>query len=197
MSMGQCHIAKCRAELAPDSPASESEICQLLNTSNLQTASYVVVHVGSGAPARELSVDTWRRVVGSLSSKQLVVFTGRGPREKSAISEIISGLPNCIDATDRLSWQGFVTTIRYADRLYGVESMAGHVAAAVGTASVLVYSGMAGVARWRPDTDLARIWTHHVPCSPCGKMEGCEHMSCVRGVGAEDLLSSISTESRI
>lgn len=196
MSLDDSDLAQCRAELAADTPQSISEVCDLLNVSNVESLRYVVVHIGSGAPARELPVETWRKVVRELSAEHLVILTGRGAREKRAILQVIGGLPNCVDASDRLSWQGFVTTIRHADRMYGVESMAGHVAAAVGTPSVLAYSGMAGVARWRPDTDLATIWTHHVPCSPCGNMRGCDHMACVREIRGEDLVSTISIGTR-
>jgi len=195
MSLDETQLSHCRAELAPDSFESTKELCDLLQLSDLHAADYFVIHIGSGAPARELPSSTWRAVVAELSREHLLLFTGRGAREKAEIRKIIAGFPNCVDACDRLSWRGLVTAIRHAARFYGVESMAGHVAAAVGTRSVLAYSGMAGVARWRPDTSLAMIWTHNVSCSPCGNMKGCKHMACVRRIMAKDLVASASTES--
>ena len=89
----------------------------------------------------------------------MLLFTGRGSREGQQIARVIEGLDHCISACDRLTWNGFVTAVKHCERLYGVESMAGHVAAAVGTPCTVIYTGTAGVARWRPKE-------MHVRCLP-------------------------------
>lgn len=190
------HFVHRRGCLAPDTGASVDELCRVLNAQTLEGLRYTVVHVGSGAPARELPVETWRSVVSELSKEHLLLFTGKGSRDEKTILEVTHGFGNCINGLNRLSWMGFVTAVRHAERLYGVESMAGHVAAAVGTRAILVYSGTAGVARWRPESEVATIWTNNLPCSPCGNMEGCEHMACVKGVTAGQIVDSTTLIAR-
>ena len=90
-------------------------------------------------------------MAASLSIDHLLVFTGKGPRESLNIEQVTEGLSNCVNACGKLSWEGFVTAIRHAETLYAVDSMAGHVAAAVGTKCVSIFGGMSTIARWRPE----------------------------------------------
>ena len=191
LGIDPAYLKKRKATLAPDTEQSRNEVCNLLQVSDLAQSRHSVIHVGSGAPARELSPHVWREVASKLSKDHTVILTGKGPRDEANIKIITDGLSNCIDAAGKLSWRGFVTAVRHADVLYGVESMAGHVAAAVETRSVLVYAGTAGPARWRPESKLSTIWTNHVRCAPCGLIQGCEEMSCIRGITAEDILNPL------
>lgn len=174
------HLSRRRSILAPDTPDAISEVCRLFGAQTLEGLRYRIIHVGTGASCRELPVVFWRELAVRLSDHKLL-FTGRGPREKQAIQEITRDLPHCIDACDNLGWAAYVAAVRHAEKLYGVESMAGHVAAAVGTSSSVVYSGVAGVARWRPDGTSVTVFSNPVACSPCHRMEGCAEMTCLRG----------------
>ena len=144
--------------------------------------------MGSGASIRELPISFWREVVRAIPGRYNILFTGRGERENKNIAATIEGRDNCINACDKLSWGGFVAAVRHADVLYGVESMAGHVAGAVGTKCVVVYSGTAGVARWRPEGPSTTVFTNHVPCAPCFRVLGCEDMTCMQGHRPKDLV---------
>lgn len=174
--------------LPTSSPDAIKEVCEVLKTSTLANVHYLVLHIGSGAPHRELPIEFWRELVQELSRDHILFFTGKGQREAQNICSVISGFPNCVNACDRLSWNGFVAAIRYAKVLYGVESMAGHVASAVGTRCVVVYTGAAGVARWRPEGNDSIVFTNHVPCAPCSKSNGCKEMACLRGIKPVDIL---------
>ncbi|HEV2619922.1 MAG TPA: glycosyltransferase family 9 protein [Acidobacteriaceae bacterium] len=176
------HLSKRHSMLAPSSDAAKQEVCDLLEIEALGRTQYIVIHIGSGEPSRELPVEFWRQVAQELSTNYTLLFTGRGVRDEQQIARVISGLPHCVSACNQLSWNGFVAAVRYGKYLYGVESMAGHVAAAVGTACSVVYTGTAGVARWRPDGIDCTVFTQHVPCAPCGLVKGCEHMTCLRAI---------------
>jgi ADP-heptose:LPS heptosyltransferase len=184
------HLSLRHAVLQPSTPAAEREMCDLLEVERLASASYIIIHIGSGEPGRELPADFWRKVAAELSRDHLLVFTGRGEREQQQINRVIDSLDGCISACNRLSWNGFVTAVRHASMLYGVESMAGHVAAAVGTPCTVIYTGTAGVARWRPEGTRCTVFTQHVPCAPCGIPSGCDHMTCIRSITPESILNS-------
>lgn len=181
------HFQLRKAVLPPSDASSIQEVASLLQVSNLDDVRYRIVHMGSGAIQRELSVSFWRELAEQLTPNCTLLFTGRGKRENDNIVAAICGLQNCVNACDRLSWNGFVAAVRNAELLYGVESMAGHVAAAVGTKCEVVYGGASGVARWRPDSRDSTVFTNHLPCAPCLLPLGCAEMTCMRGISPDKL----------
>jgi len=179
-----------RPTLAPSTSPAVEELRSLLGE---QALPYSIVHLGSGNPAKELPTELWVTVVNGLAESGKVVFTGHGTREDAAIEAVRSRLApggQSVNVCGKLSWDGFVAAVRSAQVLYGVDSAAVHVAAAVGTRSVAVYSGIGGVGRWRPISDLTTVWSNPVPCSPCHLPHGCAQMSCMVPVSADDLLNS-------
>ena len=181
-------LAKRHPVLAPSTRKSIDEVTALLGVPGLENTSYRVIHMGSGEPAREMPTEFWREIATTLSAEGILFFTGRGEKEERQIETVIEGLPNCVSACNRLSWEGFVTALRYSKMVYGVESMAGHVAAAVGTPCTVVYTGTAGVGRWHPEGEACTVFTQHVACAPCGRTGGCEAMTCTRSVTPLSLL---------
>jgi ADP-heptose:LPS heptosyltransferase len=176
------------SSLPPSDDAAVEELCRALGVPKLDGHPYVIVHMGTAAAQREFPLSFWRDLAVRLSAERNLVFTGRGSREKQNIAQTMAGLPNCTDACDKLSWNGFVAAVRHAQALFGVESMAGHVAGAVGTRCIVVYNGAAGVARWRPEGSGSLVFTNHVPCAPCLRPMGCPEMHCMQGFHASDVI---------
>lgn len=181
-------LARRRPSLPPDEASAVREVCSLLKVDDLASRPYRVVHMGTGALHREMPLSFWRSLAQLLCDDHVLLFTGHGARENDHINKTIVGLPNCINACGKLTWMGFVTAVRHADMLYGVESMAGHVAAAVGTRCAVIYSGTAGVPRWRPEGEECIVFTNHVPCAPCGLVQGCAEMTCLKKIVPADLV---------
>jgi ADP-heptose:LPS heptosyltransferase len=188
LRLAQMHLEKRKAILPESTDEAVREVCRLVKVSNIMDARYRIVHIGTGARYRELPFEFWRKLAETLSKEYTLVFTGSGAREETQIAEIVDGLDHCVNACNSLSWNGFVAAVRYAEVLYGVESMAGHVAAALGTRSIVVYAGAAGVARWRPDGAVT-VLTNNVECAPCNLPNGCESMACIRGIQPQELIN--------
>ena len=184
------HLQKRRATLPESSEDATREVCKLLGISQISHLQYRVIHMGSGVMNRELPPRFWREVAEELSKWTTLIFTGKGERESDNVDCVISGLDHCINACDQLSWDGFVAAIRFAEVVYGVESMAGHVAAAVGTTGVAAYTGVSGVAKWRPDSPGSSVFSRHVACAPCHDVRGCEAMTCRCGVSPKEFLNT-------
>ena len=183
------YFALRRSTLPPTGDDADQEVCQLLQVTSLREARYRIVHIGSGDARREFPDIFWRELAEKLCPQHTLLFTGRGPREAGKIARIIDGLPNCVNACDQFSWSGYVAAVRHAEILYGVESMAGHLAGAVGTRCIVAYGGTAGVARWRPEGRDSIVMTNHVPCAPCHQPDGCPEMTCMHGFGPDDLIA--------
>lgn len=189
LSLDATHLERRKAQLAENGDRSIREVKALLGMEHMNDATYQVIHMGSGALNRELPIAFWREIARELSHSSTLVFTGKGDREARNAASVIDGLDRCVNACGALSWDGFVAAIRHARMLYGVESMAGHVAAAVGTPFVVAYTGMAGVARWRPESELGTVLSLHLNCAPCQRMNGCKEMPCLRKITPGDVLA--------
>ena len=187
LQLAQVHTEKRKPILPESTGKAIQEVCQLLNISGISDVRYRVIHIGAGARHRELPATFWRELAEALSKKHILIFTGHGGREAMQIAQIIDGLDHCINACNSLSWSGFVAAVRHAEALYGIESMAGHVAGAVGTRCIVVYTGAAGVVRWRPEGPITVI-SNHLECAPCGLPNGCKAMTCIQGIQPQDLI---------
>ena len=156
------------------------------------TEEYLVLHVGTGLAIKEWPVEKWRQVVERLaSSGRRLIFTGTGAKEASTIELVIERMPNCINLCNALNWQSFVSVIAGAKGVLGVDSVAGHVAAAVGTPCVVIAPGTANRYHWRPRAENCAVVVRPVPCSPCYRQYGCDGMECVRMVTVGDVLSEV------
>lgn len=145
--------------------------------------SYVVLHPGTGAAFKEWQTDKWCELTAKLRASGFeVVLTGCDPRESATIMKIKEVVPSAINLCGLLSFAQFVRIIEGARLLVGVDSLAGHLAAACATPNVLIYTGANNHAQMRPFDRHSRIVTCQVPCSPCFLTRGCDGMECVRDV---------------
>lgn len=153
---------------------------------------FIVVHVGSGNPIKEWPIEKWKELCKKLvDAGHYLVFTGKGKRELDAIQCISSGLKNSLNLCDRLSWEECITLIKTAKALIGVDSGAGHVAAATDTPAILLFTGIHPIELWKPLSAKAHALIHPVPCHPCHLNRGCESMQCIRNIGVETVFTAI------
>jgi ADP-heptose:LPS heptosyltransferase len=144
---------------------------------------YLVLHPGTGAVFKEWQVDKWCELASQLLETGCdIILTGSGVREAELSSRIKRVVPSAIDLSGRLSFAQFVRIVQKARLLVGVDSLAGHLAAASATPSVLIYTGASNQSQMRPFGDRSEVVTWEVPCSPCFRANGCDGMECIRNV---------------
>jgi ADP-heptose:LPS heptosyltransferase len=152
---------------------------------------YVVMHMGAGNPLKEWPEQKWIDLAAALlQDGYRIVFTGRGEREAAAVKRVRQSLGAGTDLCDKLEWSEWVEVIRGARLLVGVDSAAGHVAAATHTPSVLIYTGMSNDIQWRPLTTRCEPLRYATTCAPCYRSRGCASMACVREVEVRQVLKS-------
>jgi ADP-heptose:LPS heptosyltransferase len=194
LGVQQSHLRLRKASI-PVTQDGLEELKSILPCPDIIPAGYCVVHMGAGAPVRELPSSFWRTLVQFESQSSMVVLTGKGKRDAEQIARVTKGMMNCVSVCDTLSWKGFVSAIRHARKVYSVDTVAMHVAAAVGTPCSAVCTGISGVGRWRPEGEQVTIWANHVPCAPCERRNGCPEMSCLKGIHPADLLNASRQDS--
>ncbi|GCF87204.1 glycosyltransferase family 9 protein [Geobacter sp. SVR] len=158
----------------------------------LQNKNYIIIHIGAGAAFKEWPDKYWITLLTLLERDGVqLCFTGTGLSEFNKIETIISGINGCVNLCDKLSWDAFVEVVAGAKLLIGVDSLAGHLAAAVHVPFIVIKTGITS-NQWRPFGDGA-VLTYPVSCAPCYLKNGCESMGCVRLVKPEDVYSEIET----
>jgi len=161
----------------------------------LSIQSYIVIHMGTGNAQKNWPEKHWKILSERLVAKGYYLkFTGIGKRENQAIERVTNGLSQTENLCDQLSWKGFTQTIQNAELLIAPDTSAGHVAAAAGTPSILLFTGINPDQQWRPFGNTTTCITHPVPCSPCFK--GCHEMSCIRLLSVESVYEEVEKHFR-
>lgn len=142
--------------------------CCLLPTAGCRRL--VVFHVGAGTSAKCWPAEHWRELLGRMivEAGARVVLVG-SRRDSSFAGRIMQGnrWPGVADWTGRLSLRETAALIESADLFIGPDSGPAHLAAAVGTPAVVLFSGTNRVRQWRPWGRRVLTMKHPVPCSPC------------------------------
>lgn len=114
---------------------------------------YVAVHPGADAPSRGYPVPGWQAVVSALTrGGHTVVITG-GPADRPAARALAGAARapgHAVDLAGRTDVAGLAETLRRASVLVAGNTGPAHVAAAVGTPVVSLFSPVVPAVRWAP-----------------------------------------------
>lgn len=154
---------------------------------------YIVIHMGSGNPIKQWPIEKWKELCRRWSRQgHFLVFTGKGKREKQAIEEVTQGLENCLDLSEKLSWEESVAVVKRARLLVSVDTGLGHAASASETPAIHLYTGIHPLRLWAPLGSKKTVLTHFVPCHPCHRGKGCESMSCIREISVDEVDAALN-----
>lgn len=151
---------------------------------------FAVVHAGSQLPSRRWPAARFAAVADGLADAGLgIVLTG-SPAEAPLVRLVAEQMRHpALDLTGRTTLWTLGALVERASVVVCNDTGISHVAAALGTPSVVVASG-SDVARWAPaDATLHRVFWHDVPCRPCAHPV-CPYAGhpCAAGVAVEPVL---------
>ncbi|MBK4735591.1 glycosyltransferase family 9 protein [Noviherbaspirillum pedocola] len=155
---------------------------------------YVCVHPGARLPSRRWPVQRFAEVADALAADGWrIVLTGSGD-EKPLVAEVAAAMhAPAIDTSGRTSLGGLAAMIAGARLLVSNDTGVSHVAAAVGTQSVVVSSG-ADARRWAPlDAAKHRMLWADVPCRPCAHVVCPIGHPCALGVTVNAVLEQVNS----
>lgn len=150
------------------------------------------IHPGVRDPIRDWDIDKFARLADILPPRfncQVLLLGGTGDREK--IEKIITrteSKPRFLAGL--LTIPQMAEVIRRCKLLIGLESLSGHLAAAVGTMVFVIYGGLTHPDRFSPYTDNKVIIQKIQPCSPCWS-RGCAQPRCLSEIEVEDVVAQI------
>lgn len=154
----------------------------------------VVIHVGAGTAAKRWPVEHWRVLLAGLAARGGVAVALVGAESDTATARAILGSRPwpVVDWTGRLEIAELAAVLQQADLAIGADSGPAHLAAAVGTPVVVLFSGTNRVEQWRPQGAMVQALRHPVACAPCHRRQ-CPVASqpCMRGIRPADVLLAI------
>lgn len=147
-------------ELKTDDKSEES-IISLLKKGNINK--FVVFHPVSGNSSKDWGIEKFIELAKSLSKyfKILVI----GAKEDNGINRLKA--PDVENMAGMLTIGEIKALIKNAQLVIGNDSMAVHIASALGVKSLTIFSGSARYQEWGAYGDKSYIIDHHVKCSPC------------------------------
>lgn len=116
------------------------------------SSNYILFHIGSIDPQKELPVQFWRSLLAEFqSSGQRVYFTGKGERENQLIEQV------CVNQEQNLcghlNWEEFLQTIFRSQLVISVDTITVHVAAAMQKPCMVFYQERTeDPDLWRPNS---------------------------------------------
>ncbi|MCG2578739.1 glycosyltransferase family 9 protein [Dechloromonas sp. XY25] len=150
---------------------------------------YACIHPGARLASRRWLPERFALVADALAAVGLgIVLTGTAD-EAPLLAAIRQNMRQpAIDLAGHTTLGTLAALVAAADLVVCNDTGMSHVAAAVGTPSVVICSG-ADDRRWRPlDGERHRVLAHPVPCRPCAYDECPTGHACARGVSVEDVV---------
>jgi ADP-heptose:LPS heptosyltransferase len=175
----------------PILPEERMQFLQLRATLPIGPKGYVCVHPGARMASRRWPVERFAQVADQLAAAGLtIVLTGTHAEAPllQAIREQMQ-VP-AIDLAGRTSLGALAALVMEAELVICNDTGMSHVAAAVGTRSVVICSG-ADPLRWRPLDDINhRFLWHPVACRPCAWETCPTGHECAKGVAVQTVVQA-------
>lgn len=131
---------------------------------------YIVAHIAAGTPAKQWPVEHWHQLLRRLATRHDmgVVLIG-GAADRAIARQILedSLADRVVDLVGRLDLWQLAGLLREAAIFVGPDSGPAHLAAAAGTATVVLFSGTNEPSVWQPRGRRVFVLQHRPPCAPC------------------------------
>jgi len=155
-----------------------------------QMQPYVIIHSGSGNPAKEWPLENWQTTIEALDQYHVnIVLTGQGARETRQSLQLMQAMPKAkiINLVNQLSFDEYCFLVANSTAILCVDSLAGHIAGAYNKPTVVVTNGLSLISRWHPLGERITLLENSVPCSPCHS-NPCAQRACITGVSSQTLI---------
>ena len=125
-----------------------------------QKEGYIVLHTGVGEWKRQWRLEHWKNLAHKLHEEGYnLVFLGRGAREEAFLEKITAELPNPLLLCNSVSWRSLIPLLQSSKLLIGLESMSGHLAAALSCKAINLYGSSITLSRWVPYSPTSHVIT--------------------------------------
>lgn len=178
-------------------PAIAEKIAALREMHGLQPRDYIVMHPTSRWMFKSWSIDGFAEVLRLLMARGLRVALVSGPAQSEldyaqAIVAKCRANTDLVDLSGQLTLPEVAALIQDARCFIGLDSVAMHIAAAVGTPTMALF-GPSNDKIWGPWMAPHRVLTSNHSCRPCN-LDGCGNgkvSDCLQAIDPEDVVAAV------
>ncbi len=143
-----------------------SAVEKRLQAAGLEDRKIALIHPAAAFVTKQWSADNFARVAEFLASAGFASVAIVAPYEKEVLDQLVAGCSVKISKFD-LSLPEVAALAARSQLFVGNDSGIAHIAAAVGTPSVVIF-GSSNMAHWRPWNQApAEVVFEEMPCQPC------------------------------
>ena len=155
-----------RTQLGVDPQAAET-INQRLTAAELHDRKLALIHPAAAFATKQWATENFARVVEFLAERGFAPVVIVAPHENALLENLLSQTAVPILSFNDLSLPQVTALASRSQLFVGNDSGIAHIAAAVGTPSVVVF-GSSNIAHWRPwNRAAAEVVFEEMPCQPC------------------------------
>lgn len=176
-------------------PADLAWVEQWLQSQGLAGQPLVLLHPGTGGPAKLWENERWVAVAEQLVADGARLLLTGGPGEELLVEQLAGGMrQRPLVLAGQTTLGQLAALMRRATLVLGVDSGPLHLAAAQGVATIHLY-GPGDPGRFGPWGDLRRhlVLRADVWCSPCGVFGACPRgmaqPECMQRIGAPEVIA--------
>lgn len=151
---------------------------------------YIVLHPGASAKARRYPSDRFGRVANSLTQHGWQVLVTGVEREATLLQDVQHAAPDAHVLMEKTSLAEYAALIKGAALVICNDTLPMHLADAVRTPEVVLFSGTDYEEQWRPRSTLARLLRRPTPCHPCYLFECPIGLPCL-DIAPEEVVAEV------
>ena len=151
----------------------------------------VIIHPGGKKPSKLWSRRNFAQLIDRLTEemRSQVILVGSDGEEEITDEIVKLTKHKVINLTGKLTLSQLAAVIEKADAMISNDSGPMHIAAAVGTPVVALFSGVDIPNLWYPYGDMNTVLRKEVECSPCFKNE-CEDHLCMQKISVDEVFQA-------
>jgi len=147
-------------------PEAARSIDERLAKAGLESQTFALLHPAAAFATKQWAVENFARVAEYLTERGVAPVAIVGPHETTVLNDLLEQSRVNIASFD-LSLPEVTALAARAQIFVGNDSGIAHIAAAVGTPSVVIF-GSSNIAHWRPwNRATAEVVHEQMPCQPC------------------------------
>ena len=157
---------------------------------------FLALHPFAGSASRRWPPEYWRDLLARLPGAGPALLLGTA-EEAQALRALMppAARRRLVPAAGALGLAELAAVLERAGLFLGLNSGPGHVAAAVGTPVLSIFSAANDPARWAPLGPRVRVLVEKAPCGPCELADCPLDNACLRQLGPDRVLRALKARA--
>ena len=175
------------------SPVADAEVERILNSYGIDEDKFALIHPSTAFATKQWAPKNYARVAEYLAAAGITRVAVASKSEAATLAEVVESSRVPVYTLDDLSLPQIAALASRAEIFIGNDSGIAHIAAAVGTPTVVIF-GSSNRDHWRPWTDAPNeIVYEKFDCQPCPgyRCEVYGEPRCIQSVSVESVIAAV------